>query len=307
MADNRLFNSSALGALEDYSFVHLAVAINYVYTQRHGYRFTMIDVTKGRRPASWSQVAAARHFLRTRPRRDWCEWMLLLDSDSFVRQNERDALQVIRSTDLWQLCAKGDRCNDTAAIVPGTHTPRHISHPEDWRALQLSHGARAGARADDVALIVAAERVIPGVVPTICTRCVVNAGVLWVQPAHPETQRLLDDWWRAPLEGVCSLSDFWWEQDCLNNLLWHNQTSADRRPSLRRSVAVADFTAFNTPAGQFVMHPWGKQNRQRKALRKRSFMYAAVQAGITNERVMEHLLRQIADRHTIRIPGLLAV
>ena len=34
MADNRLFNSSALGALEDYSFVHLATAINYLYTQR---------------------------------------------------------------------------------------------------------------------------------------------------------------------------------------------------------------------------------------------------------------------------------
>ena len=92
---------------------------------------------------------------------------------------------------------------------------------------------------------------------------------------------------------------------CMNNMLWHNQTSADRRPSLRPSVAVAEFTAFNTPAGRFIAHPWG-HHKHHKPIRKVTFVYAAVAAGVANERVMDRVLQNIADRHLIAIPGLLS-
>jgi hypothetical protein len=206
----------------------------------------------GGRLLSWYKISIVQKLLH-----DWksmapgskpCKYIAWIEDDAFLSQPDVDYAASFASLPLW---------------VRPQYEPPSMSTPAEPSPTGASSADATTVRATsltEVAMAAAVERVVPGILEAnegrCASNCRFNVGVLLFNAEHPKLPELLEDWWRAPLTGVC-IPDMATvrlaEQSCLNWLVeWNGPT----RTQYRHVVGEADFLTINTPAGRMVRHSW---------------------------------------------------
>ena len=197
-------------------------------------------VALGGRLLAWYKIQIVQEALR-RPDLQGCKYIAWIDPDAFLSEPDVDYAAAI---DALPLFLRSDR------VPSGPFASLALSA----QAQDESTGAMTSL--PQLAMAASVEATIPGILEDMCPDCHFNGGVLLFNAEHPKLPELLEDWWRAPLTGVC-IPDMATvrlaEQSCLNWLVeWNGPT----RTQYRHVVGEADFLTINTPAGRMVRHSW---------------------------------------------------
>ncbi|KOO53456.1 hypothetical protein Ctob_015813, partial [Chrysochromulina tobinii] len=205
----------------------------------------------GGRLLSWYKISIVQKLLH-----DWksmapgskpCKYIAWIEDDAFLSQPDVDYAASFASLPLW---------------VRPQYEPPSMSTPAEPSPTGVSSADATTVRATsltEVAMAAAVERVVPGILEANEGRCAsklgncrFNVGVLLFNAEHPKLPELLEDWWRAPLTGVCNPSmatSRGAEQACLDALIEWNATT---RAQYRHVVGEADLLTINTPAGRLM-------------------------------------------------------
>jgi hypothetical protein len=203
----------------------------------------------GGRLLSWYKISIVQKLLH-----DWksmapgskpCKYIAWIEDDAFLSQPDIDYAASFASLPLW---------------VRPQYEPPSMSTPAEPSPTGVSSADATTVRATsltEVAMAAAVERVVPGILEANEERCAsklgncrFNVGVLLFNAEHPKLPELLEDWWRAPLTGVCDPSmatSRGAEQACFDALIEWNATT---RAQYRHVVGEADLLTINTPAGR---------------------------------------------------------
>ena len=244
----------------------------------------------GGRLLSWYKISIVQKLLH-----DWksmapgskpCKYIAWIEDDAFLSQPDVDYAASFASLPLW---------------VRPQYEPPSMSTPAAPIPTGASSADATTVRATsltEVAMAAAVERVVPGILEANEERCAsklgncrFNVGVLLFNAEHPKLPELLEDWWRAPLTGVCDPSmatQRGAEQACLDALIEWNATT---RAQYRHVVGEADLLTINTPAGRLVRQDWDNYRANMShpnALRERMTMI-----GLWNHTVARQLLSEL--------------
>ena len=249
----------------------------------------LVPAKLGGRLLSWYKISIVQKLLH-----DWksmapgskpCKYIAWIEDDAFLTQPDLDYAASFASLPLW---------------VRPQYEPPSMSAPAAPSLKGASSADATTARATsltEVAMAAAVERVVPGILEANEARCTgmsdcrFNVGVLLFNAEHPKLPALLEDWWRAPLTGVCDPSmatKGGAEQACLDALIEWNATT---RAQYRHVVGEADLLTINTPAGRLVRQDW--DNYRANMSHPDAFRERMTMIGLWNHTVARQLLSEL--------------
>ena len=274
----------------------LTALTNYLYCKKHGYTLTLWAIPDSRLThftnRGWGNAFTA-HYIKTRldqgawPQRDW---LVYLDSDSFVRRSETRVEDFLTSHPMY-----------TPLEVQKGDVNLHLK--DDGNTVKALHVQRMVVNAtEEVFLLAAPEVPIPLVLPAIAHDSWLNSGVLFLNMRHRLSHHLLTRWSRS-VTDLCG--DEWRfyrlaDQYCLNVLFFRG----DRSQGYMNHVAfLEDPMAFNTPVGDFIRHPWQYHHFHPGTQADHSFVlfgFELLSQGYRSKDKFHALLREMIDSGALR-------